>query len=90
MFSYEDLKYNFESGKKIKFLFFWGHQPTKDGSISSSCLSQWWISPFEIDGINYPSTEHYMMAEKARLFNDEVVLNKILNSNSDRLKWFFF
>lgn len=82
MFSYEDLKYDYESGKKIKFLFFWGHQPSKDGSISSSCLSQWWISNFVIENIQYPSAEHFMMAEKAKLFSDEEVLDKILNSNS--------
>lgn len=82
MFSYEDLKYDFESGKKIKFIFFWGLQPSKDGSISSSCLSQWWISNFVIENIQYPSAEHFMMAEKARLFSDEEVLDKILNSNS--------
>lgn len=49
-----------------KFLFFWGHQPNQDGSIGKSCLSQWWMAPFEIQGLTYLTTEHWMMAEKAR------------------------
>lgn len=65
-----------------KYLFFWGHQPRKDGSIGESCLSQWWETTFEMDGITYSTAEHWMMAEKARLFADEAILNKILVAKS--------
>ena len=82
MYLLKDLIKDFESGRQLKYLFFWGHQPSKDGSISSSCFSQWWIGDFVIDGIKYQSAEHFMMAEKARLFNDDEMLNKILNSSS--------
>lgn len=68
----------FNNNEPLKFLFFWGHQPNKDGSIGKSCFSQWWEAPFEIDGITYPTAEHYMMAGKARLFNDKEVLEEIL------------
>ncbi|WP_103532777.1 NADAR family protein [Streptomyces sp. SM11] len=34
------------------------------------CLSQWWPSPFTVDGVTYASAEHWMMAGKARLFGD--------------------
>ncbi|MEO8404579.1 MAG: NADAR family protein [Chitinophagaceae bacterium] len=68
--------------EKIKFIFFWGHQPTSDESISKTCFSQWWIAPFEVDGITYKTAEHWMMAEKARLFNDTDILQEILNSNT--------
>lgn len=54
-----------EKSANIKYLFFWGHQPNKDGTIGKSCLSQWWESDFEIEGIIYNTAEHYMMAEKA-------------------------
>lgn len=37
-----------------------------------------WGAAFEIDGIRYPSAEHYMMAEKARLFGDDDALRRIL------------
>jgi len=62
----------------IPFLFFWGHQPSADGSITQSCLSQWWPAPFEVDGIAYPTAEHWMMAGKARLFSDEAACRAIL------------
>lgn len=70
------------TGKPVKYLLFWGHQKQRDGSISKSCLSQWWEADFVIDGLKYRSSEHYMMAEKARLFSDELRLEKILNCRS--------
>lgn len=72
-----------ESDSRIKYMFFWGHAPSKDGSISATCLSQWWIGhPFVEDGIHYPTTEHYMMAGKAKLFDDEEILEKIIEAES--------
>lgn len=68
--------------KTIPFLFFWGHQPSKDGSITQSCLSQWWEASFEVDGITYPTVEHWMMAGKAKLFNDKDALAHILSATS--------
>ena len=65
-----------------KFLFFWGHQPSKDGIITKTCFSQWWVSPFIVDGITYKTAEHWMMAKKAELFNDNEVLEKIIQANS--------
>ncbi|MFI7502992.1 NADAR family protein [Streptomyces sp. NPDC049687] len=58
------------AGAKIKYLHFWGHRPRPDGRLGSSCLSQWWPSPFVVDGVAYATAEHWMMAEKARLFGD--------------------
>ena len=68
-------------GERLKYLFFWGHQPNNDGSVGKSCLSQWYKVSFELDGIHYKTAEHYMMAEKARLFGDERILTKITNSS---------
>lgn len=67
---------------RVKYLFFWGHQPRKDGVITKSCLSQWWVADFVVAGITYRSTEHWMMAEKARLFDDEGILARILAASS--------
>ena len=64
----------------IPFLFFWGHQPSKDGSITKSCFSQWWVAPFEVEGVRYPTAEHWMMAGKAKLFGDEAALPKIVGA----------
>ncbi len=65
-------------GSIPKFLFFWGHQPKHSDQIGKECLSQWYEVAFTIDNVRYPSTEHFMMAEKARLFHDSTSLNKIL------------
>lgn len=58
------------SGARIKFLHFWGHTPQRDGSLGPSCFSQWWPSPFTVEGVEYATAEHWMMASKARLFKD--------------------
>lgn len=58
------------SGERVKYLHFWGHRPRQDGTLGSSCLSQWWPSPFTVDGVEYGTAEHWMMAAKARLFSD--------------------
>ncbi len=63
-----------------KYLFFWGHQPQADGSLGPSCLSQWWPAPFRLDGVDYPTAEHFMMAEKARLFGDGEIERRVLAS----------
>jgi len=49
--------------------------------VGKECFSQWCEAGFTIDDIYYPSAEHYMMAEKARLFNDLPALDKILKSS---------
>ena len=79
-YSRENISKQYDSGESLKFLFFWGHQPSKDGSITSSCLSQWWMTSFIANTFQYKTAEHYMMAEKARLFEDKDKLEKILLS----------
>ncbi|MEV7018434.1 NADAR family protein [Streptomyces sp. NPDC093991] len=58
------------AGERVKYLHFWGHRPLPDGRIGASCLSQWWPAPFTVDGVEYATAEHWMMAAKARLFGD--------------------
>jgi predicted NAD-dependent protein-ADP-ribosyltransferase YbiA (DUF1768 family) len=60
-----------DAGNKAEYLLFWGHQPSKDGAVTKSCFSQWFGSKFTIEGITYPTAEHFMMASKARLFNEK-------------------
>ncbi|KNY25476.1 NADAR family protein [Pseudobacteroides cellulosolvens] len=79
-YSIDSLQKDFRAGKENKYLFFWGHQPSADGSITKTCLSQWWESDFTIDINTYCCMEQYMMAEKARLFGDEEILEEILKS----------
>ena len=78
------MKYTIDklSEKQNDFLFFWGNQPSKDGTITKTCFSQWWMSSFKVDGIEYKSAEHFMMAKKAALFEDFEIMNKIIKANS--------
>jgi predicted NAD-dependent protein-ADP-ribosyltransferase YbiA (DUF1768 family) len=39
--------------------------------IGTHMLSQWWPASFSIDSQIYPTAEHYMMAQKAKLFEDD-------------------
>ncbi|MFE0327698.1 NADAR family protein [Streptomyces sp. NPDC058960] len=68
------------AGARIKYLHFWGHRPRGDGQIGASCLSQWWPSPFTVDGVEYATAEHWMMASKARLFDDAEAERKVPQS----------
>lgn len=63
----DDLAALVAAGARPKYLFFWGHQPQRDGRIGSGALSQWWPSAFTVDGVTYASAEHWMMAGKARI-----------------------
>lgn len=56
-----------------RFVFFWKGWP-----------SQWSRSTFRVDGVTYNCCEQFMMAEKARLFGDDVRLAQILQSKSPR------
>lgn len=78
----KSIQNRYHSGKKMKFLFFWGHQKHPSGEITASCFSQWWAAEFTVDGIKYPTAEHWMMAEKARLFGDNDRLAEILATRS--------
>ncbi|MET9188945.1 NADAR family protein [Streptomyces tendae] len=76
--SREALLARVRAGARIKYLCFWGHRPRPDGSIGPSCLSQWWPSPFTVDGVGYATAEHWMMAGKARLFADAEAERRVL------------
>ncbi len=65
-------------GYQADYLFFWGHTAKNYSRVGKECLSQWYSAEFEIDSVTYPTAEHYMMAEKARLFRDDAMLNQIL------------
>lgn len=80
-YSLEKLQREYHSGKKLDFCMFWGHQPSSDGSITKSCLSQWWMSDFWSVCNTYCCMEQYMMDSKAELFGDEDIHKKILENN---------
>lgn len=50
-------------------------------------LSNWYLSEFNINGIQYSSMEQYMMYQKALLFNDSDIAGQILGtSNVGKIK----
>ena len=71
----------YNSNGKIEFVFFWKPQ---DGIINESCLSQWYLSKIHVDTDEYCCAEQYMMAEKARLFEDDEILNVIMESQNPK------
>jgi ribA/ribD-fused uncharacterized protein len=82
--SLEDLLRAVRGGLRPEYLFFWGHRPLPNGEVGKSCFSQWWVAPFKVGGIDYPTAEHFMMAEKARLFGDEDARAQILKAQSPK------
>jgi ribA/ribD-fused uncharacterized protein len=71
-------------GQEFDYILFYGHKASTDGSVTASCCSQWFPATFEIDGITYPTAEHFMMAEKARLFADPDILKNILECKTPK------
>lgn len=47
-------------------------------------LSQWYHAEFEVDGLTYFTAEQYMMAGKARLFQDEGIFEQIMATRDPR------
>jgi ribA/ribD-fused uncharacterized protein len=61
-----------------KYLFFWGHTPKQKDIVDKSCFSQWFPAAFTVAGDTYATAEHWMMAEKARLFGNNEVRRRII------------
>ncbi|RSK46619.1 NADAR family protein [Hymenobacter perfusus] len=76
--SVETLLHHLAAGAAPKYLYFWGH--TSRGELGKEVFSQWYPAAFELDGDTYATAEHYMMAEKARLFYDEATRQAILQA----------
>ncbi|KQV05535.1 MULTISPECIES: NADAR family protein [unclassified Kitasatospora] len=78
----EDLAALVAAGARPKYLMFWGHRPEHDGSVGPGSLSQWAPSEFTVDGVRFSTAEHWMMAGKARLFDDEKAFWRILTART--------
>ena len=73
----DELIQYYEDGNQIKYIFFWSHKENSR-SITKACLSQWYYSPFINEGVTYKTSEHFMMAQKAKLFGDYEKLKEII------------
>ena len=63
----------------IDAVFFW-----KPGNSPADCFSQWQHSAFTVDTDRYSWAEQYMMAEKARVFEDDEMEARILSSKNPK------
>lgn len=65
------------------FHFFYGYEPSSAGEFA--VLSNWYMMPepfSDCAGNKFPTSEHYMMHAKAKLFNDESTARRILRCAS--------
>jgi len=60
------------------FVFFWG--PQKENGY----LSNWFPAKFEEQGVVYNSVEQYMMVQKALLFGDHAVAEKVMKAKTPK------
>lgn len=67
-----------ESNETLKFVYFWGHSKKSNVEVDKACFSQWFESAFSVGGVTYKTSEHWMMAQKALLFNDKNSYDKII------------
>ena len=79
-----DLQQGCWQQQKFSYLFFWGHTPKQAGTVDKAVLSQWYPAPFVVADVHDATAEHYMMAEKARLFEDEDIRQRIIAESSPR------
>jgi len=63
------------SGKEADAVFF--HLPEEPDGY----LSNWYISPFELDGIRYSSAEQYIMYQKCVMFGDTASAEAVLSTD---------
>jgi predicted NAD-dependent protein-ADP-ribosyltransferase YbiA (DUF1768 family) len=80
------LKARSKKGDALKYIFFWGHARVKNEAVGKSCFSQWYPASFIVEGITYKTAEHWMMAQKALLFGDSIIFQKIVNCEKRRGK----
>lgn len=79
------MKYSIDKLKtntKQEYLFFWKPDPV---SIDKYCLGQWQPSEFDVDEDKYTCAEQYMMAMKARLFEDNEMEEQIMQTSDPKI-----
>ncbi|MBE6495906.1 MAG: NADAR family protein [Methanobrevibacter thaueri] len=57
------------------------HNPDEENGY----LSNWHLSRFEVDGIEYSSMEQYMMHQKAIYFKDDAIADEIMDTDDPRV-----
>ena len=84
MYNKQELIKELNGGKEFSYIYFWGHRQKERNIFDKSCFSQWFPIGFTLDKQYYPTTEHFMMAKKAKLFNDETTYINIVKSKTPK------
>jgi len=82
IYSMANLRRSIKQSEPPAFLFFWGHTSRDVAQIGKECLSQWYRRAFLFEGLSFPTAEHWMMYEKARLFQDESIMLSMLDDEN--------
>ncbi|PKL34747.1 MAG: DUF1768 domain-containing protein [Spirochaetae bacterium HGW-Spirochaetae-10] len=82
IYSMAHLTRSIKQNEPTAFLFFWGRTSRDVAQIGKECLSQWYRRAFLLNGLSFPTAEHWMMYEKARLFQDERIMLSMLDDEN--------
>ena len=74
----------YNAGETMNIIAFWGHTPNPK-KTTKACFSQWYDCRFEADGVQYHTTEQYMMARKAALMRDMSTYEKIMGADHPQM-----
>ncbi len=78
----KELRERVAAGWSTDYALFLEPDPEQPGVLGNECLSQWYPSEMQLDGVRFPTAEHYMMWRKARLFGDSDVERQLLADDS--------
>lgn len=79
----EMIRKQYREGNMPELILFWGHT-TNHGQVRKTCFSQWFDCRFTVEGVEYHTTEQYMMAQKALLFSDRETYDKIMAAGTPK------
>ena len=71
----EAAQYMEQPGKDPRFTFFWNDDE------ENGVFSNWYCSPFVVEGVTYQHVEQYMMAQKAKVFHDGETYEEIMKTD---------
>jgi ribA/ribD-fused uncharacterized protein len=80
-YSKETILYQLNHGVEMNFITFWKGDKG-NGKVGHEVFSQWYPSRIEFKGIVFPTAEHWMMYQKAILFEDIESASKVLSSQN--------
>ena len=78
----KQIQERFAAGERLKYLFFWGNTPAHGQTVGPFIFSQWYPAKFTVNGLEYQTAEHWMMAEKARLFGNKEIEEQIIKATT--------